>query len=67
MRASPHGLCRVDFIVVLESVSGLVLRVLRRAGSGSDISVLRALRVLRPLRAVTYIKQVSHVFHSYRV
>lgn len=52
-----HYCCRVDFIVVLESVVSLVLKAVKRTSS-LDISALRGLRVLRPLRAVTYIQQV---------
>lgn len=48
---------RVDFIVVLESLTSLVLKAFRST-STLDISALRALRVLRPLRAITYIPQV---------
>lgn len=49
--------CRVDFVVVLESLVSLVLEAVKSTSS-LDISALRALRVLRPLRAITYIQQV---------
>eukprot|EP00903_Cladosiphon_okamuranus_P008160 g7859.t1 len=53
----------VDFIVVLESVTSLLLKAFRST-SALDISALRALRVLRPLRAITYIPQVKLLFET---
>lgn len=65
MYPAPRTLFRVDFIVVLESATSLMLKAFRTT-SALDISALRALRVLRPLRAITYIPQVGAAFSSLR-